>query len=506
MALLSSVAQCVSSVLLYLFFLLLCAFILYCLYVKYIHMKFDHIPGPPRDSFLLGHSYTLNKKFEDYRVVHDQFLEWAEKYGPVYRVNFLHTVMLTVTSPEAVKELLMSPKYPKDPVAYKRLFYLFRKRFLGNGLLTDPDHDHWYKQRRVMDSAFSNSYLKGLMGTFNEKAECLMEKLQEKAETQEHANMHHLVNRVTLDVITTTAFGMELNLLDDDTTPFPRAISLCLKGMVRYVRNPFMKFFPWNWKFIKEVEDSAVLLRRTGRECIEKRKQAVRAGEDVPRDILTRILESAEEHGDYDDEQMLDNFVTFFVAGQETTANQIAFTIMELTRQPEITKRLRNEIADVLGSKREIDYEDLGKLTYLTQVLKESLRLYPPGPGTSRWIAEDSVIEGIFIPGGASVTLNTYIMGRMEKFFKDPLKFDPDRFHPDAPKPYFCYFPFALGHRSCLGQVFSQMEAKVVMAKLLQRFEFQLVPGQPYGIMDTGTLRPHGGVVCRVTPYSRKGS
>ncbi|MBN3279358.1 CP46A hydroxylase, partial [Polyodon spathula] len=93
---------------------------------------------------------------------------------------------------------------------------------------------------------------------------------------------------------------------------------------------------------------------------------------------------------------------------------------------------------------------------------------------------------------------NTYIMGRMEKFFKEPLKFDPERFHPDEPKPYYCYFPFALGYCSCLGQTFSQMEAKVVMAKLLQRFRFLLVLGQTFKIMDTGTLRHRDGVVCTV--------
>ncbi|MEQ2274262.1 hypothetical protein XENORESO_017364 [Xenotaenia resolanae] len=86
----------------------------------------------------------------------------------------------------------------------------------------------------------------------------------------------------------------------------------------------------------------------------------------------------------------------------------------------------------------------------------------------------------------------------MEKFFKDPLKFDPDRFHPDAPKPYYCYFPFALGPRSCLGLNFAQMEAKVVMAKLLQRFDFSLVPGQSFDIQDTGTLRPKSGVICTI--------
>ncbi|KAJ8356538.1 hypothetical protein SKAU_G00193320 [Synaphobranchus kaupii] len=399
-------------------------------------------------------------------------------------------------------EMLMSPKYPKDPYIYKRLFNLFGTRFLGSGLVTDSDHDHWYRQRRIMDPAFSNSYLRGLTNTFNERADYLMEKLEEKAESKSPAHMHHMISCVTLDVIAKVAFGMELDLLNNTQSPFINAISLCLKGMVQFVRDPLFELYPWNWKFIKDVKLAVKLLRKTGAECIAERKRAIQNGEEVPKDILTQILKCAEEEKDDDHEQMLDNFVTFFIAGQETTANQIAFTLMELGRTPEIVAKLRKEVDDVIGSKQEIEYEDLGKLTYLSQVLKESLRLYPPAPGTSRWVAEDIVLDGIHIPGGVVVFVDSYVSGRLDTLFKDPLRFDPDRFHPDAAKPYFCYFPFALGPRSCLGQNFSQMEAKIVMAKLLQRFELQLIPGQSFGIQDTGSLRPRSSVVCTVRSRS----
>uniref|UniRef100_A0A8D0CDN1 Cholesterol 24-hydroxylase n=1 Tax=Scleropages formosus TaxID=113540 RepID=A0A8D0CDN1_SCLFO len=480
----------------YTFVLLFVIFACYCMYVKYIHMKYDHIPGPPRDSFLFGHSPAILRAMKEDEVIHDKFLEWHEKYGPVCRFNMLHFVVITVTSPEAVKEFLMSSKYPKDPYIYERLFSFFGTRFLGHGLATDTNQDHWYKQRRMMDPAFSNLYLRGMMDTFNEVAEDLMEKLEELAESHTSAHMHNLVNCVTLSVIAKVAFGIDLNLLETES-PFPKAIEKVLNGIVYYIRDPMML-----WKFIKEVKDAIKLLRKTGEKCITERKRAMRNGESVPKDILTQILKSAEQDQHDDLEQMLDNFLTFFIAGQETTANQLSFAIMELGRHPEILKKLRKEIDDVLGAKKDIEYEDLGKLTYLSQVLKETLRLYPPAPGTSRWVAEDMVISGIHVPGGAQVLMNTYVTGRMEEFFPDPLKFDPERFHPDAPKPYFTYFPFALGPRSCIGKTFSQMEAKVVLSKLVQRFEMQLIPDQSFDIMDTGTLRPRSGVVCNIRSRS----
>uniref|UniRef100_A0A8C7XW25 Cholesterol 24-hydroxylase n=1 Tax=Oryzias sinensis TaxID=183150 RepID=A0A8C7XW25_9TELE len=488
------------NALLVLFIVLVVAFLGYCLYIKYTHMKYDHIPGPPRDSFLLGHSPTFLKIMRDGGVVHDKFLEWAEIYGPVYRVNGLHFVVVTVTCPEATKEVLMSPKHPKDKFTYKKLFHLFGQRFLGNGLITAQDHEMWYKQRRIMDPAFSSLYLRGLMGTFNERAEKLMERLSEIADRNMEANMLNLVNCVTLDVINKVAFGVELDLLNT-TSPFPKAIETCLKGMMYYVRDSFFEFKPKNRPFVKEVREACRLLRSTGAKWVNERKTAIQNGEEVPKDILTQIIKTSaaeEKMTEEDEEFMLDNFVTFFIAGQETTANQLAFCIMELARHPEILEELRKEVEEVIGMKREINYEDLGKLVYLSQVLKETLRLYSTVPGTSRELTEEITIDGFRIPVGTNLMFSSYVCGRMEKFFKDPLKFDPDRFHPDAPKPYYCYYPFALGPRSCLGQNFAQMEAKVVMAKLIQRFSWELVPGQSFEVLDTGTLRPKSGVVCSV--------
>ncbi|KAG8444141.1 hypothetical protein GDO86_009357, partial [Hymenochirus boettgeri] len=298
------------------------------------------------------------------------------------------------------------------------------------------------------------------------------------------------------------AFGMEINSLHDDLTPFPQAISLIMSATVE-TRNPLIKYSPSKRAYIQKVRESVRLLRQTGKECIERRQKQIQDGEEIPMDILTQILKGAALEEDCDPEILLDNFVTFFIAGQETTANQLAFAVMELARNPEILQKAQTEIDEVIGSKRDIAYEDLCNLQYLSQILKETLRLYPTAPGTSRALEEEMVIEGVRIPPNVSLMLNSYIMGRMEQYYTDPLIFNPERFSPDAPKPYYTYFPFSLGPRSCIGQVFSQMEAKVAMTKLLQRYEFQLVEGQSFKILDTGTLRPLDGVICRLRPRGK---
>ncbi|XP_042302567.1 cholesterol 24-hydroxylase-like isoform X1 [Sceloporus undulatus] len=470
---------------------------LYCCYIKWVHLRYDHIPSAPRASFLFGHLPIFWNILKNKEVTQDLFLQWAEEYGPVVRINTFHRVSLLILSPEGVKEFLMLPQYPKDRSLYKNLSNMFGVRFLGNGLVTDHKHDHWHKQRKIMDPAFSRTYLIGLLGTFNDQAEEFMKELEKKADGETKVDMMCLLRRVTLDIIAKVAFGLELNTLYDEETPFPHAVNMVMKG-ISNVRIPLFKYMPRNRQVISEIRESLRLLRHTGKQCIEQRRKAIQNEEEVPLDILTQILKNAAQEGDYDEENMLDNFVAFFVAGHETTANQLSFTVMELGRQPDIVAKLQAEVDEVIGVKRDIAYEDLGKLKYLSQVLKEVLRLYPPAPHTIRWTKSENIIEGVKIPANTTLIFSTYIMGRMEKYFKDALTFNPDRFGKNQPKPYFSYFPFSLGPRSCIGQVFAQMEAKVVLAKFLQRFDFQLVPPQSFKVLDTGTLTPSDGVVCRL--------
>uniref|UniRef100_A0A2K5WEE0 Cholesterol 24-hydroxylase n=1 Tax=Macaca fascicularis TaxID=9541 RepID=A0A2K5WEE0_MACFA len=559
----------------------LLAFGLCCTFVHRARSRYEHIPGPPRPSFLLGHLPCFWKKDEvGGRVLQDVFLDWAKKYGPVVRVNVFHKTSVIITSPESVKKFLMSTKYNKDSKMYRALQTVFGERLFGQGLVSECNYERWHKQRRVIDLAFSRSSLVSLMETFNEKAEQLVEILEAKADGQTPVSMQDMLTYTAMDILAKAAFGMETSMLLGAQKPLSQAVKLMLEGITAS-RNTLAKFLPGKRKQLREVRESIRFLRQVGRDWVQRRREALKRGEEVPADILTQILKA--EEGAQDDEGLLDNFVTFFIAGHETSANHLAFTVMELSRQPEIVARLQAEVDEVIGSKRYLDFEDLGRLQYLSQVLKESLRLYPPAWGTFRLLEEETLIDGVRVPGNTPLLFSTYVMGRMDTYFEDPLTFNPDRFGPGAPKPRFTYFPFSLGHRSCIGQQFAQvgeaglwfcpgvaagvvahpepgsisepllwgcwedwlcfarrrvrntggppggelavtfaalslthsvfassflphfvcwaqMEVKVVMAKLLQRLEFRLVPGQRFGLQEQATLKPLDPVLCTLRP------
>ncbi|XP_068110472.1 cholesterol 24-hydroxylase-like isoform X2 [Hyperolius riggenbachi] len=421
------------SLILWTFLLMACfsgiCFLLYCAYIYYIHRKYDHIPGPPRDSYLFGHTPSIFKVLENNGLVHDLFLDWAQTYGPVVRINALHKVNILISSPEGVKEFLMSPKYKKD-AEYNRAQYLFGERFMGVGLVSDQDNEHWEKQRRRLEPAFNQNCLIGLVRPFNEKAEELVDRLMEKMNEKSQVDMHDILRRATLDGIAKAAFGLELESLQDEHSTLLQAVSLAMKGLSESM-NPLAQYMPQKRPFITEVKKSARFLRDSARECIERRQRVQERQEKVPEDVLTHMLRTAGLEKDCDLENIVDNFVTLIIGGQETTSNLLSFVVMELSRNQEILQKVQSEVDEVVGSKVDLVYEDLEKLQYLWQVLQETLRLYSPAPGTSRALEEEIVLHGIRIPPHVTVLLDSYVMGRMEQFFQDPLIFNPDRFHPD---------------------------------------------------------------------------
>jgi len=199
-------------------------------------------------------------------------------------------------------------------------------------------------------------------------------------------------------------------------------------------------------------------------------------------------------------EEMLDEFVTFFLAGNETTANLLASAMMHLGKNPDIMYRLKTEVDAVIGDKEVIPYEDLSKLEYMLAVLKETLRISPPATGTVRTSLTDTVLSGYKIPAHSTLAVPFYAISRSERYWKKPLEFIPDRFLDTDERSSGAFMPFAIGPRNCIGQQFALIEARVLLAKLLQSFNFSLVPDQSLVFVVETTLKPKSGCQVYITP------
>jgi len=217
-----------------------------------------------------------------------------------------------------------------------------------------------------------------------------------------------------------------------------------------------------------------------------------------PDDLLTLLLSSRDpENPDITltDEQIRDECTTILVAGHETTANAMSWTWYLLSQNPDQGNRLREECKAVLQG-RTPTAKDLPSLPLSEKVILESMRLFPPVWFINRIAHEESEIGPYHIGKGAIVVGSAWKMHRDERWWPNPLQFNPDRFttgHDDN-RHRFAYFPFGGGQKKCIGQSFAMIEAQLILISLVQKFAFELVPDHPVVPRPLVTLSPAHGL------------
>jgi len=190
-----------------------------------------------------------------------------------------------------------------------------------------------------------------------------------------------------------------------------------------------------------------------------------------------------------------DQVITIFLAGYETVANALSWTWYLLSQNPECERRFHLEIDRELQG-RLPTFDEVPRLRYVEMVLAESMRLYPPAWAMGRYARHDFQLGDFFLPAKTTVLMSQFVTHRDARFFSDPLRFDPERFTPEAKarRMKFTYFPFGAGFRQCIGESFSMMEGVLLLATLGQRWKLSLVPGHHVEPEPLITLRPKYGM------------
>jgi cytochrome P450 len=198
-------------------------------------------------------------------------------------------------------------------------------------------------------------------------------------------------------------------------------------------------------------------------------------------------------------QQLRDESITLFTAGHETTANALTFTFYLLSRNPAAAERLREELSQVLDG-REPTADDVERLVWTRMVLSEAMRLYPPAWALGRESVRPCTIAGHRVPPGAVVLLSQWVTHRDQRWWPDPLRFEPQRFSHDAraTRPRWAYFPFGGGSRQCIGESFAWMEAILVIATLAQQWQMDFRGTEPPPLRPLITLRPAGPLMMKL--------
>nr|XP_022912709.1 cytochrome P450 4c3-like isoform X2 [Onthophagus taurus] len=226
-----------------------------------------------------------------------------------------------------------------------------------------------------------------------------------------------------------------------------------------------------------------------------------RSNDDTDTKNVFEIITEAGLTGD----RLIDHVNTFVVAGQDTPASTIAYALYEIAHKPEIQRKVVEESVEILGRDKNVTItrNDMHGMVYLEALIKEALRHYPAVPMIERTLDEDLQVSGGVVPAGTDTTINIYAMHHDEEFFKEPNKFDPDRFLPENSSKINLsgFLPFSKGSRDCIGKTFAMYQMKSVITKVVRNFE--LLPADPpvkLVLTSEFVMKSSSGNQIRITP------
>ena len=361
---------------------------------------------------------------------------------------------------------------------------------LGNGLLTSEDSFH-LRQRRLLQPAFHRQRIVGYGGAMVE----LAERHQQRWTNGEVIDVHQEMMRLTLAIVGKTLFDTDV---EGDSQEIGHALNTFMH-LFKFAVLPFSEILE---KLpippVLRMKKARARLDRIIYRFIEERR---RSGEDRG-DLLSMLLAAEDNEAGgkrMDNDQIRDECVTLILAGHETTANALTWTLYLLAQHPKIAERLKRELDHVL-SDRPPSPEDYPNLKYAEMVLSESMRLYPPAWGIARTVIEPYEAFGTMFPRNAIILTSQWITHRDERWHPNPLSFDPERWTPQARagRPKFSYFPFGAGPRQCIGESFAWMEGVLLLASIARNWRFSLVPDTRVELLPVITLRPKFGMKLRL--------
>ncbi len=389
-----------------------------------------------------------------------------------------------VMDPEANRHILKDAleNYPKSDVTK-----LILSPAIGGSLFI-AEGQHWLWQRRTAAPVFSHRNVQNLAPIMSAAADRASARLD--AAVGRAANLFDEMVTATFEVISDVTFSgdgsfdrQSVHLAIDRYISDTAKVSLFdILGAPTWVPRLNRMFTTRAMKEMKRVADAA----------IDRRRDTGKGG--VP-DLLDLLLEGEDPKSGrkMTTEELRDNLLTFIVAGHETTALTLAWSLYLLAFDPRVQDRARAEAQAVLRG-RTAEAADVDRLPYIRQVIDEALRMYPPAAMLSRTARAADTICGREVRPGDTVMLPIYALHRNHLLWPDPHAFDPGRFADPKAIDRYAYLPFGDGPRICIGASFAIQEAVIILATLVSRFRFGRVAGKEPRPVLILTLRPEGGV------------
>lgn len=416
-------------------------------------------------------------------------LQNAQKYGGFYAIWFGDQPIYVVSDPTLVREILVerAREFHKADLVKTAV-----GAFAGNGLFTNED-DFWRRQRKLAQPAFHHKRIAAYGETMVQRTLAMLATWQDGSTL----DIAHEMMKLTLDIVNKTLFNVDVRAQADHIGDLMAVILTAADDRINNYNPIWGRLF--RTKKRREAAATQEFFTIIDGIIAEHRRD----GEDTG-DLLSMLMAARDDEGNFMSEQQLrDEVITLFVAGHETTANALAWALYLVSKHPVVEAKLLAEVARLHGKTPSI--EDLAQLPYSEQVVKEAMRLYPPAGSITRQPIHDIELAGYPIAQGSMITLATYVMHRDPTLYPEPECFDPERFLPEneSKRPRLAYLPFGGGPRVCIGNSFAMMEARLVLATILQQASL-LPPAKRVRAEQMFTLRPQGGLKMKVQMKAKK--
>ncbi|XP_050295939.1 cytochrome P450 4C1-like isoform X2 [Anthonomus grandis grandis] len=475
---------------------------------KRISFYIDALPGE-KCYPLIGSSLSY------FKISREDLFETVSKkrhaqYGPIVRNWYGSFPVVHIYKPEHAQVIFKSGTIINKGNVYRFLF-----PWLGQGLISGSGST-WKAHRKIITPSFHFKILDNYGEIFAEKSEAFVKYLK-KYDGQDYFEVTNVIAKIALDIISETAMGVKLHLLEsgNEGTEYANALSDFCEIACSRIKNLLLqndlifRFTKQGRKSQKALDiihsfNKKVITQR--KEYFQKNKNELLVEDELGRKQKVSFLDMLlvhQENNNFTDTEIEHEVNTFLFGGQDTTVATLTFAFVALGNYPDILKRVQEELDHIFADDpfRKITPKDINEMEYLDRVVKEVLRFFCFVPFLGRYLEEDVEIDGVLIPKGVNVIIDLFDLHHDPDHYPEPYKFDPDRFLPEnsAERHPYAYAPFSAGARNCLGQKFAIRNVKTLLSYILRKYNVkcQEHPEDLRYYADI-VLRPQNGVHIKI--------
>ena len=482
----------------------------YTHYLKpyYVIRKTLRFPGPSPKTYFGNYS-----EFAKYGYL-EGTAKWMSQYGPTYICYFGIKPVIVTQDLEIIKAIMV-----KNFDSFMNRTYVPLLLMKGNveGLVNLCD-EQWRRVRRILTPTFSSKKLRMMSPLIEESCERLSNKIATVSDTDNSVDVWEWFGMFTMEVILATAFSRDISSESRKENPLVKAAASvfyslrCGNALGWEKVMMILSHFPWSVPLLRYLArrtreaQSWDYLEDAALKLIQDRRIAMTTTGSSAQDLLQLMLEAHDENvekkssGYLSDEEIVAEVVTFILAGYDTTSNALSYTAYLLALNPTIQDRLIREINEYYDVNPDsFLYDAAESIEYVTMVLYESMRMFPPAATTNRECNQTcAVTDELIIEKGITVSFPIFLLHRNPEYWPNPDNFDPERFNPNNEQSYptFAYLPFGEGPRQCIGKRLALLEAKMTLVAILKDFCFKRATDTevPLDLSVGFTMSPKNGI------------